>query len=205
MMTASQMKRLMDGGCLIWRRKSAVRGSALTGSFAWREKVGKHSHFSDQHDRQQLFIYIYIFFFFLRLDIWIRPERWPEGPHHPWEAWWTGTEVSILFFLSFFLLIYATATYYYYLIIRFLWTCLFFLLHWGDVCWCIKWINKMTHVICHLLFCRMPDPDFSVNDVKMFVGKSSDTMFSSFIEYDVTASLGLSNDSSCQSCQNVLV
>lgn len=24
-----------------------------------------------------------------------------------------------------------------------------------------------------LFFCRMPDPDFSVNDVKMFVGKTS--------------------------------
>ena len=29
----------MDGGCLTWRKKSAVRGSALTGLFAWREKV----------------------------------------------------------------------------------------------------------------------------------------------------------------------
>ena len=63
----------------------------------------------------------------------------------------------------------------------------------------------MIHVICHLLFCRMPDPDFSVNDVKMFVGKSSDTMFSAFIELDVTASLGFSNDSSYRFCQNVLV
>lgn len=30
---------------------------------------------------------------------------------------------------------------------------------------------------CHLLFCRMPDPDFSVNDVKMFVGKTSSIKF----------------------------
>ncbi len=39
MMTASQMRRLMDGGCLTWRKRSTVRGSALTGSCAWREKV----------------------------------------------------------------------------------------------------------------------------------------------------------------------
>ena len=41
--------------------------------------------------------------------------------------------------------------------------------------------NKMKCVICHLLFCRMPDLDFSVNDVKMFVGKSSDTTFFFFL------------------------
>lgn len=40
MMMASQMRRLMGGGCLTWRRRLTVRGSALTECFAWMEKVG---------------------------------------------------------------------------------------------------------------------------------------------------------------------
>jgi len=31
-------------------------------------------------------------------------------------------------------------------------------------------MHKLTNMT-NLCFCRMPDPDFSVNDVKMFVGK----------------------------------
>lgn len=42
-MTASPTRRLMGGECLTCRKKSAVRGSAPTGSFTWREKVGEHS------------------------------------------------------------------------------------------------------------------------------------------------------------------
>lgn len=40
MMMASRMRRLMGGGCLTWRRRLTVRGSALTECFAWMEKVG---------------------------------------------------------------------------------------------------------------------------------------------------------------------
>lgn len=43
-MMASPTRRLTGGGCLTWRRRSTVRGSARTGSSAWWEEVGRMCH-----------------------------------------------------------------------------------------------------------------------------------------------------------------
>lgn len=45
----------------------------------------------------------------------------------------------------------------------------------GSFSLCLEEQNITTkmRLMCLVFFCRMPDPDFSVNDVKMFVGKSS--------------------------------
>lgn len=32
--------------------------------------------------------------------------------------------------------------------------------------------STTMRIMYHLFLCRMPDPDFNVNDVKMFVGKT---------------------------------
>lgn len=108
---------------------------------------------------------------FFRLYIWVHPERWSEGSNPLWEAWWTGNQVGIflLFLSSLFLLIYWTASALLFFFFIKSSVNMLFLLHWHDLMF-----KQNEPYVEHLLFCRMPDPDFSVNYVKTLVGKTSD-------------------------------
>lgn len=67
---------------------------------------------------------------FYRLYIWVHPERRSEGPHHVWEAWWTGNQVGI-FLISVFLISSSHLLNYFSFLIKSIVNMLF-LLHWHN-------------------------------------------------------------------------